>query len=348
MYKYSSTFFLLVFLSFGGLCQELDPRSTFIEGIFNETEPLDVRLVSDYKNFRKEKFEDEYQSAWISFTKSDGQVFEDSIRIRARGNFRRQHCFSPPTRLNFKKSSFTPKDTSSYFDKIKLVSPCRSSPQYKEYIIKEYLVYKMYEMLTNYSFRTRFLNLTTVDTNKGKMKETNSPAFIIEDIESVGNRNDALEIEVKGLTEYAIDSHMATDMAVFNFMVGNTDWSVPGVHNIKFVKSNDHKVHTPIAIPYDFDYTGFVDADYAIPAEKLGIESVTQRIYRGVCRSMEEYQRSFLKMKKLKPQITELIENTDGMSNYTKSKAQSYINSFYSILENEGMVRSYFINGCKK
>jgi hypothetical protein len=340
-------FFLLFPIQYA-ISQEKDPRTVFAESIFNSSNPLEVRLVSNYKNFRKDKFKDEYQSAWISFKTKSGEIYEDSIRIRARGNFRRKTCYSPPTRLNFKKSAFTPRDTSSYMDKIKLVSVCKSSKQYKEYIIKEFLVYKMYELLTDYSFRTRFFNLTTVDTHKGKMQETSNPAFIIEDISSVGMRNDAMEIEVKGVSEYSIDAQLATDMAVFQFMVGNTDWSVPGVHNIKLVKPNDHSIHTPIAIPYDFDYTGFVDADYAIPSEKLGIESVKQRVFRGVCRSNEEYERAFRNIKKIKPQILELIEQVDGLSDYTRKTSVKYINSFYSLIENEGMVRSYFIDGCKK
>ena len=316
--------------------------------MFIDSEPLDVTLVSNFKEFRKERFDEEYQPAWISFKLKDGTVLEDSIRIRARGNFRRKQCYTPPIRLNFKKSSFTPKDTSSFMDKIKLVSVCRTSSIYEQYVLKEYLIYKMYELVTDFSFRTRLFNIKYIDTFKDKMDETDTYAFIIEDIENIAYRTNSLEIEVKGLGEKVVDKDMAIDMAVFQFMVGNTDWSIPGVHNIKFLKLNDASVYSPIVVPYDFDYTGIVNASYAVPAEILGIEKVTDRIYRGICRTREEYEKSFEKMRALRPQFNALIENTEGLSKNTKYEIQKYLDQFYTIIDSKNMVDSYFINGCKR
>ena len=327
---------------------QTDERQDLADRMFIDDEPLDVTLVSDFKEFRKEKFNEEYQPAWISFKLGDGNILEDSIKIKARGNYRRKNCYTPPIRLNFKKSAFTPKDTSSFLDKIKLVSVCRSSPIYQDYVLKEYLVYKMYELITDYSFRTRLFRIKYIDTYKGKMKETDTYAFIIEDIDNVGHRTNSMEIEVKGLQEKSVDSEMAVDMAVFQFMVGNTDWSIPGVHNIKFLKVMDPSVYTPVVIPYDFDYTGFVNASYAVPAEILGIESVTDRLYRGVCRSREEYEKSFQKMIDLRPQFTEMIENAEGLSKGARFELENYLNKFYTIINSKSMVDSYFINGCRK
>ena len=67
-------------------------------------------------------------------------------------------------------------------------------------------------------------------------------------------------------------------MSVFQYMVGNTDWSMVRFHNVE-VSRTPRGVYVPV--PYDFDWTGLVSTRYARPNEGLGIRSVRQR-FTGV------------------------------------------------------------------
>jgi len=70
---------------------------------------------------------------------------------------------------------------------------------------------------------------------------------------------------------------------IFQFLMGNTDWSIPAGHNIKMIKSKKPLDQLPYVIPYDFDNAGIVNANYAAPDETLPIKSVRERLYRGFC-----------------------------------------------------------------
>ena len=74
-------------------------------------------------------------------------------------------------------------------------------------------------------------------------------------------------------------------------MIGNTDWTVPVFHNNVLIISqgNLQGLGSGIAVPYDFDYSGLVDANYAVPSDQLNLPSVLDRRYLGICRSEETF-----------------------------------------------------------
>ena len=84
---------------------------------------------------------------------------------------------------------------------------------------------------------------------------------------------------------------------VFQYFVGNTDWSAfagPAgeqcCHNVVPFARADGVL---LPVPYDFDATGIVNAPYSLPDERLRIQRVRQRLYRGRCREVSELQPAF-------------------------------------------------------
>ena len=75
-------------------------------------------------------------------------------------------------------------------------------------------------------------------------------------------------------------------VGMFNYMIGNTDWSAVRGHNTKLMRTQPGEYLT---VPYDFDFSGAVDARYASPdpslTEQHRLRRVTDRLYRGLCRS---------------------------------------------------------------
>jgi hypothetical protein len=171
--------------------------------------------------------------------------------------------------------------------------------------------------------------------------------FFIEDDNDLAARNDCIKMKnVQYLTE-STDRATMTKVALFEYMISNGDWSVPTNHNIKLIFSKGEST-IPYAVPYDFDHSGFVNAEYATPAEILGTTSVTERVYRGFPRTMSELQTCFDIFREKKSVINNLILNFSLLSSRIRKEANDYINEFYSIIEDKNDVEKIFIDNARK
>ena len=240
-------------------------------GLFQNESILNISLSFNITEYKRKKPKEEYMNALLTYHINDKDSISREIRLKSRGEFRNNFCSFPPIRLNFKKAGFEKEDLKK-IGKMKMVTHCNSGNE--TYLFKEYLVYKLFNILTDNSFRVRLVKIMYINTHK-KGKPINSYGFFIEPIEFLAQRTQTLPTDLKTLTQANILPVFMDRMAIFNYMVGNTDWSVPNQHNCKVLsmpKSNNPSLG--MIVPYDFDYTGMVDANYAIPPEGLGIQSV--------------------------------------------------------------------------
>jgi hypothetical protein len=229
---------------------------------------------------------------------------------------------------------------------LKLVSACRPAGMYDQFLLKEYLIYKIYNLITDKSFRVRLLNLGYADSS-GRQKTSTEHAFLLEDEKDLAKRNDCREW--KGQLPYeSADRRQMTVVAVFEYMTGNTDWSVPGNHNIKIISSKTDSLAPPYVVPYDFDYSGLVSTNYAAPDEKLGIETVQQRLYRGYPRTMDELNDALDVFKKQKGNIYALINNFSLLTASSKKEMTNYLDDFFSIINDPRSVKDVFIDNARR
>lgn len=299
--------------------------------IFNGEEPLAINLYFDIRHFKKKKYQGKYQPATVTFYSNDSLLVEKKIKIKARGNFRRSHCVFPPFWLNIKKKDLS--DTSLYeYKKLKVVSHCKSVGSYPQYILKEYLVYKMYNVITDYSFRARLFKINYIDISK-KDKKYSAWAIITEPEQMLADRMNYYVLKSDKIGIKMADTLHTDVLTFFHYMIGNHDFSVAGRHNIKLLIAKVVNQIYPIPVPYDFDYCGFVNASYALPGENLDIKSVTDRYYLGVCRTEEEYDRALQVLVDKKPELIQLIEEFEYLDSKTKTEALDYIHSFFDMLE---------------
>ena len=200
----------------------------------------------------------------------------------------------------------------------------------------------MYNLFTDKSFRVRLVNITYEDSKK-KKQTSNQYAFFIENIDALAKRNKCKELNnVKVSMESTNREHM-TMIALFQYMIGNTDWSVMNNHNVKEIISKKDSASRPFVVPYDFDYSGLVNAEYAIPSEALGIEKVTDRIYRGYTRTPEEIKNALKLFQEKKDSVYMLINNCDILENSNKKEMVNYLDKFYDIINNKNQVEFIFI-----
>lgn len=217
------------------------------------------------------------QDATISFLDANGQAQRWALTIGLRGKFRRQRCDSPPLKFNFSKKDLAAAGLDK-FDKYKLVAPCFADPGAEALVLKEYLAYKAYNMLTPNSFRVQLLRVTFRDT-EGKRPKRTTLAFLIENTKEMAARLGGEELEnAIGQPAEAFAPEAEAIHALFQYLVSNGDYNLPLARNVKVVKMPDGKL---VPVGYDFDFTGWVGAPYASPTSEIGQRSIYERIYLG-------------------------------------------------------------------
>jgi len=134
-------------------------------------------------------------------------------------------------------------------------------------------------------------------------------------------------------------------VAVFEYMIGNSDWSVPYLHNIKLLDKTTYIT----AVPYDFDHSGIIEAKYAHPPQALNLYSVRERIYRGITYSPAVYQQVFDNFRRVKPQIYALYENNPQLEKGYIKRTINYLDEFYKTIDNPKSIKEVFTveNGTK-
>ncbi len=310
--------------------------------LFNSEKPLEITLTYDIKELRKNKYKEDYQPAIISYANQLGHTIDKEIKVRARGNVRKRHCFAPPIKLNFKDTYFETKPMNP-FKTLKVVTHCNQSQIYQQYIVKEYLAYKIWGLLTGYSYKARLAEITYIDAME-KVNPMTRYGIILEHTEHMAERNDCIEIEPKGVHPEQTDRELMTKLCMFQYLIGNTDWATGNLHNVKILKPKDVLNNTLYVVPYDFDYAGFVNTDYAIPDPTLGIKSVRDRFYKGYARTPEEVENVLELFREKRHDIYELVESCAYLSEVTKKETLRYLDSFYDTIQNPYQRQSVFVD----
>lgn len=313
-------------------------------GLFDSDDILEITVSTDLKKLFRDRGDDsQYQVASVNY-QEDGNRIEIPIKIKTRGHFRKKagNCQYPPLMLNFAKST-TPKNSIfSGQDKVKLVTPCRG----EDYIIQEYLVYKLYNIVTPISFRVRLVLVTYEDSLKSK---NSSPIYgiLIEEESQMAARNQSISIDKTGFSPKDMEYEGFLKMAVFQYMIGNTDWSIQYLQNIKLITTDSTKL--PIPVPYDFDHAGIVRAPYANPAPELQMSSTQERRYRGYCiEEMNKFNPVFETFNQLKSQFYALYDGNPLLSSSYQKLTIKFLDQFYETINDPKKALRDFTYPCDK
>lgn len=310
---------------------------------FLDDKIIEVTLTTDIKKLLTQKKLPAWQPASITMQLSDTSAIIENINVRPRGIYRKEYCDIASLMLDFKNPA-APR--LSPLKKLKLVGGCSRGKANEELLLKEYLMYKVYNFISVMSFRVRLLHINYIDS-KQKVRPYSQYAFLIEDIKDLAVRNNCKEKKNKVFGLDAANRQQFNLVCLFQYMMGNTDWSVRQYHNIKLMVPKNDTLARPYVVPYDFDYAGFVNAPYAIPKEDLGITSVTQRLYRGFARTMDELQANLNIFKEKKDTIMFYLTNFPLLNVKDKRDMTRYLEEFYEIIDDKNSVRSAFITDAR-
>jgi hypothetical protein len=313
--------------------------------LFHTAEPLRITLHTDIKWLRDKRSDEEEVEGTITIFNEDGTSVEKPVKVRARGNFRRdkRNCNFPPLRLNFQTGQMKGTVFEGQ-DKLKLVTPCHDSRgNYQDYVFQEYLTYKTFDLLTPIGFRTRLVEITYEDVN-GKYDTRTKMGFIIEDEEQMAERNRATFQEWEQFHPASTDGETSVLVAMFNYMIGNTDWSPIYFHNVKLIRTEDSRYLT---VPYDFDFSGAVNARYASPDPKLSIKRVTDRLYRGFCRPELNREAVAAVFNAQKDAIWSLYQDFPYLEAKPKEKTLKFYDKFYETINDERKFDRQIVRACR-
>lgn len=312
------------------------------DGLFSSNEPLETKIAFSPKVLRKSNNDTLYFDTPLQY-KANGEWKEMEIGIRARGNFRRATCYYPPVKVDLKKKQ-TKETMFQGQKKLKLVLPCKKESDKNDNILKELMVYKLFELVTPYHFKTRRLTIEFTDQNKKKTSVETINGFFIEDDKKVAKRAEGKVFE-RYIHPMAMDSDASIRNALFQYMIGNTDFSTAYQHNGKLLYVGKKIV----PLPYDFDMSGFINPSYAVVNETLGIKSIRDRKYRGFKRADEDFQKVrevFIAQKQAMYDIMKSYE-ADFDSQREFDEAYGYVESFFEIIEDDEAFQKNVISAAR-
>lgn len=299
-----------------------------VADFFESEEVLKATLKYDITSFVRNKTKGEYIDAELQVFYDENNPVIKNVRIKARGNFRRGQCTFPPLFLNFKTDH---PDNPMYEDvkKVKIVTHCSASKESEANVLREFLAYKLYNIITDRSFRVRLLDINYIDTGK-KQKNYQAYGFSIEPAEIVARRNNGVLVESPAITGRNLVEEDADRVAMFRYLISDTDWRIKSGHNTKFMKSMTDVTDKVITLPYDFDFSGFVGASYTFPQEWSHTESIYERDYLGYCRDNDEsYQKIIDLYLSKENEVMQAIAGFKYLSEKDKAEVEKFTAGFF-------------------
>jgi hypothetical protein len=313
--------------------------------LFEATEPLDLTLKADFGAINKNRGNDKpNHPAVLSYTTASGDTVALDVQVHTRGHFRLARCQYPPLKIVFTREQ-TAHTTFAHQGSLKLAVQCRGGQSYANYTLEEYLIYQVYNLLTDRSFRARLARITYVDTN-GKHAPETRRAFFVEDDDHMARRNDMQVFAQKGVSQNELNFDQTGLAMVFQYMIGNTDFAVTALHNIVLIRDSSGVVYP---VPYDFDWSGVIWTPYAQPDSRLDIRTVRQRVYRGTCRSPQELAPLFARFNARKDTIYALYRGmaAEGLETKRITQALDYYDEFFKTINDPGRTRREFLLACR-
>lgn len=304
---------------------------------FSGYDDIEVRIETSFKGLFKKN--DKYMPAQL-LIKSGEHILLDTLgEIRSRGNARKVVCFMPPTKIRIEKTFLNNRGWLDY-PTLKIVNSCSYTDLAESYISAENLIYKIYNLLTEQSYRSKAVQLHYIDSD-GKKKPVSFSGFILEHEDQLAARMHGEILEQEYFKPTLLDRSNYIIFTMFQYLVGNTDWKVLNKHNLLIVKVVEDR--TCYAVPYDFDYAGIVNATYAVPNEKLPIKSITERIYLGPCQTTDELAENRRLFMEKKEAVYALVESA-SMNDKQRKSVEHFIDEFYEVIEDEKEAEWVFMN----
>jgi hypothetical protein len=308
------SFFLLLLPCLPGSAQ------TVFDELYRPDELLEIVLKADWDSLLDIRNIDSEIPGKLYFHNQNGQLTDWKVDLSVRGRFRRRICDFPPVKIDFSKKELNKRELLP-FDNMKLVTHCLDNPKSKDIVVREYLIYRMYELLSPYAFRTQLVQVVYQDKDPAKPRFTHF-GILIENSQIMAHRLGIERTDTMGLSPNDFAGNTAQLQALFQYLIGNTDWDIPMGRNFQLLHGGDPRQF--LMVPYDFDFSGFVAAPYAIPDPNYKLRSVRQRVYLGEGAPTDSARAQILAQKAA---MLKLIRKSPYLTAESKADCIAFLNS---------------------
>ncbi|MGD8384142.1 MAG: hypothetical protein PVF89_01925 [Lysobacterales bacterium] len=311
-----------------------------------------ITLSGPWREIRRHVKKDARYPARLTYPGADGVPQTISVEVSPRGLTRRlEVCSFPPLKVHFNKQE-TKNTAWRGNGSLKLVTYCRTNQKYSQYYIKEFLAYRIYNLITPFSFRVKPLMVEYVDDEK-KSRTLTRFGFLIEDIDDVAQRLDLKDLHIGKVAVMQLDPLETARFALFQYMISNLDWSALSgpdpnrcCHNSRLIGKSETAV-PKYAIPYDFDFSGLVNAPYAGPPEGIRVRNVRQRLYRGFCADNDRLPQAVADLNQKRRAIMALINDNPHLDKRARQSALDYLQAFYEIINDPDQFERQITGKCR-
>ncbi|WP_148270123.1 hypothetical protein [Haliscomenobacter hydrossis] len=288
----------------------------------------EVSLELDFNALNEFRKKDQTFPAILRYKTENGDSVSWTVKLSVRGRYRRLFCDFPPIKVTFPKKELQARNLANFND-LKWVTHCFEDHDSDEHLLREYLAYGIYREISPYSYRTQLLKVTYINSGKPHQKIMRF-AFVVEDDAEISQRLQLKENKDSFVIPLdSLDANSENQVAVFQYMIGNTDWSiVKGQKNVKYFKPlNGGKT---VVIPHDFDFSGFVNAGYAVPATGTNIQTVRDRAFMGVKADKTILEATLRLYRDKQNGMNQYINSFPHLNDAVKKELIRYLNSFFS------------------
>lgn len=319
--------------------------------LFSDSNEWKVTLTGPWRKIQSRSAKDARYPVQLTYPGADGAAITVDIEVAPRALTRRRICDFPPLKIHFDKKKM--QGTALRGNKsLKLVTYCGINKKFEQYYIKEFLVYRIYNLITEYSYRVKPLMVDYQDSERD-LKPVTRFGFLIEDTGKVADRNKLKELTTGSVRSAELDLIETSRYALFQYMIGNLDWAATGgsekdkcCHNSRIIGTGVDEVPKYV-IPYDFDSSGLVNTHYAAPPDKLKVRNIRQRLYRGFCAHNDTLPQTIDLFNEKKPQIIALFATNTHLTGASRKRAVRYLEDFYSIINDPKQFKRNITDKCR-
>lgn len=318
--------------------------------LFESDDTVALTVTAPMRELIRARHRKETYDAEVSYADSAGNVVTLDARISARGNSRLETCDFPPIRLEFE-----PAETKgTLFEgqkRLKMVTHCKRGKDGERWVLQELGIYRAYNVVTDYSYRVRRLDMTWRDAASQRW-EREGPAFFIEDTDDLAARVGRQNIRPPEVQTEQYHLAETTHHILFQYLIANTDFSVKRgpqgegcCHNARVIAEPGSQANW-IVVPYDFDQAGIINTSYALPGRRLGIRRVTQRLYRGFCWQNDALADSIARFNERRDAITAALVPAE-ISASQQSRIRRFVDRFYDTINDPAELSEAFFAKCR-
>ncbi|MFN8580948.1 MAG: hypothetical protein U0163_08250 [Gemmatimonadaceae bacterium] len=311
--------------------------------LFASNDVLPFTLIANFKQLFRERdtLSTKRFSARLIVRSAAGRTDTVPVQLRTRGHYRLAKCSFAPIRVEFERKS----TRGTVFEgqkSLKLGTHCAGGDLSEQYVVREYAAYRVHSIVAPLAFRARLARATYADSATGKDIDTKYAMFV-ENEDHVAARVQGAVQELRGATFDDLDANDLLSQTLFEYMIGNTDWSIYALHNIRLVQTVDGAFHP---VPYDFDFSGLVGTRYAIPDPKLPIKTVRDRLFRGPCRSFDAWGPTLARFKESKARVLAVYDSLPALDKSYARDARDYLADFFRTIERPSDAKAAIVDTC--